>query len=272
MPYKSISILGCGWLGFPLAERLIALGFLVNGSTTTTEKVLPLKDAGINPFVIECTPAIAGGDVDSFLRTEVLFLNIPFKRDLEDPKFYKQQIDAVIDYVKKSSIRLMIFASSTSVYPEDIGDAREDVTFVPVTSRARVLYDVEQAILNTQKVRSTVVRFAGLYGGRRIIGRFMSGRKGQTKGLSPVNLIHLEDCVEILVKIIQNDVHGEIFNVCSDFHPTRKELYTRAAVAQGLTPPEFIDEEGVPGKVVNNEKLKQRLNYTFKYPDPSELV
>jgi 3-hydroxyisobutyrate dehydrogenase-like beta-hydroxyacid dehydrogenase len=32
---KSISILGCGWLGVPLAKHLIQKGFSVKGSVTS---------------------------------------------------------------------------------------------------------------------------------------------------------------------------------------------------------------------------------------------
>ena len=48
-----ISILGCGWLGLPLAKALLKKKFHVNGSTTTVEKLDVLKDEGINPFLID---------------------------------------------------------------------------------------------------------------------------------------------------------------------------------------------------------------------------
>lgn len=47
-----ISILGCGWLGFPLAKALLLKGFSVKGSTTSSEKLATLEKAGITPFLI----------------------------------------------------------------------------------------------------------------------------------------------------------------------------------------------------------------------------
>ena len=47
-----ISILGCGWLGLPLAKSLIAKRRSVNGSTTSENKLQILKDADINPFLV----------------------------------------------------------------------------------------------------------------------------------------------------------------------------------------------------------------------------
>ena len=44
-----ISILGCGWLGFPLAKALLSKGLSVKGSTTSSEKLATLEKAGITP-------------------------------------------------------------------------------------------------------------------------------------------------------------------------------------------------------------------------------
>lgn len=49
---KQISILGCGWLGFPLAKSLLEKGFSINGSTTSVEKIAVLEKAGIHPFLV----------------------------------------------------------------------------------------------------------------------------------------------------------------------------------------------------------------------------
>ncbi|RZJ28768.1 MAG: short-chain dehydrogenase, partial [Flavobacterium sp.] len=47
-----ISILGCGWLGLPLAKSLIQKGYSVKGSTTSENKVDVLQANNIDPFVI----------------------------------------------------------------------------------------------------------------------------------------------------------------------------------------------------------------------------
>ena len=53
---KSVSIMGCGWLGFPLAEYLIKKKYSVKGSTTSAEKIDKLLAAGIDAFIITSTP------------------------------------------------------------------------------------------------------------------------------------------------------------------------------------------------------------------------
>ena len=55
-----ISILGCGWLGLPLAKALIENGFSVKGSTTSTDKLTALENAGNRFRELNATCQIAG--------------------------------------------------------------------------------------------------------------------------------------------------------------------------------------------------------------------
>jgi 3-hydroxyisobutyrate dehydrogenase-like beta-hydroxyacid dehydrogenase len=50
---KQISILGCGWLGFPLAISLVQKGYVVKGSTTSLEKQDLFLKNGILPYAIQ---------------------------------------------------------------------------------------------------------------------------------------------------------------------------------------------------------------------------
>lgn len=267
MTLPSISILGCGWLGLPLAQHLVSLGYPVKGSSTSAQKLELLQGAGIMPFQIRSEPELIG-DIDPFFDAKVLFLNIPFRRNLPDPHYYKQQIDAVISHAASSPIEFIIFAGTTSIYPDTVREAVEDAALVPQNKRSETLLQIEHALMDHPGFQATVLRFAGLYGGERKIGRMLAGKEGLGDGDSPVNLIHLEDCIGIVTAIIQKDIRGEVFNACSDGHPTRKQLYTCAARHNRFEAPQFNDQPPQRIKVVRNAKLKEKLNYTFKYPDP----
>ncbi|MGO1586087.1 MAG: NAD(P)-binding domain-containing protein, partial [Mesonia sp.] len=52
---NKIAILGCGWLGFPLAQKLVKEGYHVKGTTTTSGKLEKLEEAGIQSFLISLT-------------------------------------------------------------------------------------------------------------------------------------------------------------------------------------------------------------------------
>ena len=270
MPARSISILGCGWLGLPLAKHLLALGYPVLGSTTSAEKIPVIENCGIRPFLLEATPRLNGKEISPFFNADLLFLNIPFERHLEDPLFYKKQVLSVVEHLHGGSVEFVIFAGSTAVYPETLQDAAEDTPFrsSPGNARAQVLWEVEQLLLSDQKFQTTVIRFGGLYGPGRPLGRFLAGKKGLSGGDKPVNLIHQQDCVRVVAEIIGHDVRGEVFNAVSDCHPTRKALYTAAAQRAGLEIPEFSSEPRRPYKIVRNDKLKKRLDFFFWHPDP----
>ena len=267
MAPTSVSVLGCGWLGLPLAKHLVTQGFIVKGSTTSPDKLPVLKDAKIKPFLIICGPPLVGENIPEFFDARTLFLNVPFRRDME-PSVYKKQIDAIVDRLRGSCIEFVVFASSTAVYPRTLKEAREGVRFTPDNPRSRTLYEIERSLLEERRFQTTLIRFAGLYGGSRRIGDFLTGPKRLSRSNGPANLIHLEDCVGIVHEVIQKDARGEIFNACSDVHPYKEELYTKAAKNMGLAAPSFNEESSVSSKVVINEKIKKELGYRFKHPDP----
>ncbi|MCB9771078.1 MAG: SDR family oxidoreductase [Candidatus Omnitrophica bacterium] len=269
----SVSVLGCGWLGFSLAQALLNEGYFVKGSTTTLEKIPVLKKAGIFSLYLQVNGVVVGEGVEDFFKSQIVIITLPFRRDFLDPRDYQKQIRAIIFECEKSAqVKRVIFTSSTSVYPDQIGTALEDVAFSPDDNRGKVLREIEKELLGNTHFSSTIVRFAGLYGPKRKIGGFLAGKKELSGGNNRVNLIHRDDAVGIIAAIIRQGVGGEIFNGCSDIHPTRNELYTAAAKAMGLTVPEFCDEAETVSKIVSNEKVKKILGYKFIHPDPLQDV
>ncbi len=273
MSFSAISILGCGWLGLPLGHTLAAQGFTVHGSTTTPDKQEALREAGITPYVLTLSPTLHGQSADAFFATDVLFLNVPPPRGHDDLiDYHCRQIESVRDAAKSGSVGWVVFASSTGVYPRVEGSVDESAPPDPDDARS-VLRSSGAALLEAERMLqaepafdTTVIRFAGLYGGDRDPGRFMRGRDVISGGDAPVNLIHREDCIGIVTAILEHDVRGETFNAVADTHPTRRALYTAAAERLGYEPPAF--ESGGMNKTVSNGKVKRELNYTFRHPNP----
>ncbi len=267
---KTISILGCGWLGFPLAQLLIKHDYQVKGSTTTPHKVDLLKQNGIGPYLLHFNPHHTGDGAEDFFAAQVLILTIPFRRNLTDPHFYIRQMEAVAEKVRTSSIEFVVFTGSTSVYLDSKGEVFERDVLNPHDERSKVLLDIERMLLRSRDFEATVVRFGGLYGEDRPLWKSLADPSDLKEGNKTLNVIHRDDAVQILLEIIRQDIRGEIFNACSDQHPTRKELYTRQALQRGLKPPYAALEEKSGYKIVSNTKIKERLGYQFKYPDPMQ--
>ena len=109
-----ISILGCGWLGLPLAKVLAKNGFSVKGSTTTQDKIDVLKQSGIEPFLFALNPENIQGNAISFLEhSEVLIINIPPKLRGNSKEDFVGKMKTLIPFIEKSSVEKVLFVSST---------------------------------------------------------------------------------------------------------------------------------------------------------------
>ena len=85
----------------------------------------------------------------------------------------------------------------------------------------------------------------------------------------PVNLIHRDDCVALLIKLIKSEsLTQSIFIGVSQTQANKKEFYTTAANALNLTPPDFNDENTLTyARKVYGEKTRQWLGYQYQHDD-----
>src|SRR5690606_8427187 len=106
--------------------------------------------------------------------------------------------------------------------------------------------------------------FGGLIGGNREPARYLAGRKDLSDGNAPVNLIHREDCINILTEIIKQDTFGTVFNAVNPHHPKKADYYIQKAKELTLEPPTFDQEN--PDEVfkqVDSERIEKILGYRF---------
>ena len=98
----TISILGCGWLGLPLAEHLRDQGHTIKGSTTSPEKLELLSGKNIEPYLLELTPELECEDCQNFWNSDLLVLNIPPGRGKDNvKKHHTKQVEAVIEQLRQ---------------------------------------------------------------------------------------------------------------------------------------------------------------------------
>lgn len=265
MKQKSVSILGCGWYGLPLAKKLLALGYSVKGSTTDVNKLALLAECGVSPYLIQL-PIISTNSINlAFFDSDVLILNVPPERHLDIVAIYSEQMSTLFACIEKSALKKLIFISSTSVYPEGATNTNEDVLVIPEKDSGKALLKAEQFFREKSQLKTLILRFAGLIGSDRNPGRFLAEKRDLKDGNAPVNLVHLDDCIQITTKFLEKDFDGEIYNVCGDEHPLRRDYYFHAAVKLGLTPPTFaVNEPSKSYKIIDNSNLKMALGgYEF---------
>lgn len=266
----AVSILGCGWLGMPLAKHLLNKGFRVKGSVTSPEKLTLLNESGISPYQIILNDSEASVDDETFFETDVLILSVPPRRIEGIEQIYPAQVGFIIPYILKFGISKVIFISSTSVYPEYYQTAKEDDLPAPDKESGKACLAAENLLKNLTDFQTTIIRFGGLIGADRNPARFLL-KSARPVANVPVNLIHQDDCIGIISSIIDQDLWGETLNACCPEHPLKKDFYGKASEISGLPEPliaAFTEEY----KIVGSSKLTRMLNYRFKYPSPMDYL
>ena len=266
MIYKNISILGCGWLGLPLAKVLIENNFSAKGSTTSQDKISLLEENKIQPFLLSLNENKIIGNIDAFLAdSEVLIIDIPPKLRGNSSENFVAKIKTLIPFIEKSSIKKVLFVSSTSVYADDNSMVTEETIPKPETEGGKQLLEAEKLLQNNKYFQTTILRFGGLIGEDRHPIKFIAGRENLENPDGTINLIHQKDCIGIVFKIIETNSWNEIFNAVAPFHPTREAYYTQKAIELDLILPKFNKEKTSIGKVIVSDKLEEILEYTYEY-------
>ncbi|SDK72611.1 Nucleoside-diphosphate-sugar epimerase [Salinimicrobium catena] len=266
---KNIAILGTGWLGLPLAKMLLKKGSSVKGSTTSEAKLDSLKAEGIQPYLVKVAAEGISGDISGFLaETDVLIVDIP-PGLRKDPNFnFSGGIKKLSEEIEKAKVKKVLFVSSISVYAETESFKIYTEAAAPnATSRGgKELAAAEKILMKNPFFETTVLRFGGLFGPQRHPVKYLAGRKNLSNPLGPVNLIHQEDCIGIILKILEKEVFGEVFNAVYPLSPPREEYYQKKAKELGLEPPLFDHSKPSAGKIISASKAMRELDYEFKQP------
>jgi len=264
---KQISIIGCGWLGFPLAQLLINKGFKIKGTTTSQSKLTYLISHQIDASYLEIKPeGIFGNVLDSLSNSDVLVINIPPGLRKNPNQDYMALIENLVASIEATKIKKVLFVSSTSIYADEVDfpQITEETVPIPKSESGKQILSVEKMLLSNKNFKTTIVRFSGLFGDDRHPAKQLSGKTMLRNAYAPVNLIHLTDAISILAKIIEQDVFGETFNASTNPHPVKQYYYSLVCKSMGLPLPVYDLGERSKGKVIVSTKLERILNYRFE--------
>ncbi|MDO8994828.1 MAG: SDR family NAD(P)-dependent oxidoreductase, partial [Daejeonella sp.] len=240
---KAINLLGCGWLGYPLALDLISHGFIIKGSTTSPEKIPMLKASGIDPILVQFDQSHPDPDLTELLDADILIVSVPpGRRTAEGPENYKRMGEILTAQIPKSNISKLIFISSTSVYSDGNSVLTESSEISPETVSGKVIAEIEKSLLSLP-IQVIVLRLAGLFGPGRSPGRFFAGKINIPNGFAPVNMIHQEEVIALINALIDSDTAKGIYIGSTPSHPTKEEFYKLAARLDMLAEPDFISEK-----------------------------
>lgn len=257
-----ISIIGLGWLGLPLAHYLNNKGHQVQGSYSNPERTEVCKRLPFTCKRIHFTEHKIEGNWDDFINdADVLILNIPPKRNTNEEIMLPKYVQHIVNHTP--STVAIICVSSTSVYGNTESNITEETVPQPITESGQAQLKAEQILQHHFKTNLTILRCSGLIGPNRHPGRFLAGRKNIKNPNGRVNVVHQTDCIQVITKVIEQHKYGQIFNLCSDQHPTRHLFYTKATELINLVPPHFISDSSTSIKQIDNSKSKSVLNHSY---------
>ena len=258
---RHLLVLGCGWLGLPLAAALVQAGHRVTGTTTSPEKQPQLIKAGVEPLLLSLSPTPTAALPAC---PDAVVLAFPPSSRRQGPEFHARQMQGVLSLFTEQKPPL-VYVSSTGVYPEADGLFMENSPLQPGHPVARA-----EAVLRAGGHPLTVVRMGGLMGGDRVGIKYFSG-KPTDQGDAPVNFIHRDDAVGILLFVLEKGFLDETFNAVAPQHPTRRKLYTAQARRLEVPPPQFTRPAAPPPqRLVSSEKI-QAFGYRFQRSDPMDF-
>ncbi|APY08588.1 hypothetical protein BWZ20_09865 [Winogradskyella sp. J14-2] len=264
---KQISIIGCGWLGFPLAKTLIKNGYTVKGSTTSTDKLKTLHNAGIDAYLVALNEDnITGNYIDFLKGSESIIINIPPGLRKHPNKNHVAEIQHLVNAVVSQDIKNTLYISSTSVFKDDLNFPIYNTDSAPnaISNSSKQLITIENMLKENTNFNTTVVRFGGLFDTHRHPAKYLAGRTDLSNPNAPVNLIHKEDCINIISLILKANIWNHVFNAAFPKHPSKKEYYSSFCKHHQLDLPQFNTSKKSKGKIIDSTKMEQLLNYSFK--------
>lgn len=242
MKKGKIGIIGVGYLGRALAIKLTEEGYDVVGTTTReydlTRDVVP----------------------ENLKQCDIVVYDVPPLEDTAAVERCFQQF---------SRDQKFIYISSTSIYGPHAGPIDENYTPPENSPYAPVVLLLER-IARQNFSHLCLLRFGGLYGNTENAKRhpvtFLAGKKHLKTGSEYLHLVHVEDCIEAILAVIEENFFPGDFNIISDLRLTKKEYYTFMAKKLGLEIPEYDEIELSHPTKISNEKSKELLGITYRNP------
>ncbi|BAO54590.1 NAD(P)H-binding protein [Nonlabens marinus] len=250
---NTVGIMGCGWLGTPLALSLLKKGHVVKGTTTQIMKLQELRDAGIDPYLVELKETFIHGGVDEFLKDlDVLIINIPPGLRKNPESDYPGRMELLLHTIQKHNIEQLIYISSTAVFE----DRKEIPTYTESDAANATDLKGQKLIAAEEKIiqypgSTTIIRPGGLIGGDRHPIQMLAGRDGVSNPDAPINLTDREYLIQLILKVIEGEIEAPIFHAISEPHEDRKSYYEKTAQKFNLDKPEFEIGYTVGKKVVS---------------------
>lgn len=267
-------VIGCGYVGLPLAIRLVELGHEVWGARRSPDTG-ELAKHGIKPLAMDISKPISLAENFDWV---VNLVSSSKGGPEEYRQVYLEGNRNLAAWAKEHPVKKLVYSSSTSVYGQTDGSSvKENSPAEPATETSRILLEAERALLDAAPaVPSVVLRVAGIYGPDRghLFQQYLRNEsKIPGKGDRIINMIHRDDLIGVIIAALKSGRPGEIYNVVDDEPVQLVHFYRWLSETLGKWMPPFVAEETAPerkraitSKKVQNRRMKIELGAQLKYP------
>ncbi|MBD2242823.1 SDR family oxidoreductase [Nostoc sp. FACHB-888] len=268
----NVAIIGCGYVGYKVAEYWHKKGdFVVTVTTTSSERVPTLKS------VSERVVVTRGNDLDSLKSVlhdqDVVLLSVGAKGAEVYEETYLQTAQTLVSCLQQiPSIKQLIYTGSYAVYGDRNGVwVDEETPLAPANLNAQILRKAEDVLLSasSENLRVCIFRLGGIYGPGRELLKIFNRYSGVTRpgGDDITNWIHLDDIVGAIEFARYRRLQG-IYNLVDDAHLTSQDLLDSLFEKHNL--PKVIWDTSIKSirpynAWVSNEKLKE-AGYQLIHP------
>ena len=268
-----IAIVGCGWLGLPLALSLQKSGHSIVATSRSEASCSQLSSLGFHSVKFALGATLTHKNFAPIFNCDLLVLNIPVGRKTSSPEEFSVNMEDLLRLAADSNIKQVIFVSTTSVYGDQNTVVSEISQTGPNTSSGKINLLVEQIVQQYFDGQTTILRLAGLVGLDRHPVNYLAGKTELAAPNKVVNLVHQQDVIQSVESIIKNEIWGRTIVLCATEHPTRQDYYTWAAKKLGIAAPKFIEELGQPGgKLIDASSSLNILGMHLKYASPYDML
>lgn len=274
-------IIGCGYTGLALARSLVSHSTEVIGTVTGT--ATGLSKPGLTLRRLDLLAPCTDLSLSEAAGAMVYYM-VPTLFRTYDGSSHLAPMDRALTALAAQPIRGLIYLSSTSVYGDHQGGwVDEDTPPTPNSPWGRMRMELEQRIWafgQQHGLPACVIRIPEIYGpDRGPVARLMRGYTLRFPDRYS-NRIHVEDLVQVLVKLGQ---HADCqLLLAADSHPaTSREVYAYAARLMGLQL--TVDEGSARGdanrlslmhdsKRCRNARLLRWLDEPLRFPSYREGI
>jgi nucleoside-diphosphate-sugar epimerase len=269
-------ILGCGYVGVPLGEKLAKLGHEVWGVRRNPAAASELAAAGIQFFQADISQP---GSLDALPGDFDWIINL-VSSDKGGPEQYRAAYlegnRNLVEWARRHPAKKIVYTSSTSVYGQADGSAvKETSPAEPAGETSQILVQAEKVLLEAAPALPTVVlRVAGIYGPDRghLLKQYLKNEATiPGKGERYINMIQRDDLADVIIAALKSGRAGEIYNVCDDEPVQMLHFFRWLSETLGKWMPPFGAEDetrkrGATNKKVQNRRMKAELGAQLKYP------